>query len=292
MSLLALHPDATALDALRAALVLLFAVLQAGMAFWPDLRGWPETISSRSAALSTPVVPVPAAFSIWGLIFLACGTFGVWQALPANWGDPLLRHLGWVALALFAANTLWEAWVPRRGLDWISVAIITAELGLALWLLLIVASAGLDGWAWWLVAFPFQLFGGWVSAALFVNLSSTMIRPFVGAPVAATGPDPRRPAVALALVGSATALGLGVTILSGAWPYALAVAWALGGIVAANRPRTALGGTAIAGVAALALAALVSPAAAQAQSVEETPAVKTIPTPTLDVAYLERSTGP
>ena len=288
------HPDATALDALRAGLVLLFAVLQAVMAFWPDLRGWRDTISTRSAALDTPVVPVPPTFAIWGLIFLSCAAFGVWQALPANWGDPLLRQVGWIALALFAGNVLWEAWVPRRGLDWASVAIIVAELVLGLWLLFAVSGAGLAGWGWWLVAFPFQLFAGWVSAATFVNLSSTMVRPHAGGPVAETGADPRRPAVALALIGAAVVLGLVVSILSGAWPYALAVAWALGGIVAANLARTTIAGTAGAGALALALAVAVSPAAAQTDPMTEDHAMKTIATPALDIAYLERgpSDGP
>ena len=262
MPLLTLHPDATTLDAIRAGLVLLFAVGQATMAFWPDLRGWTNTISTRSAALDNPVVPVPPAFAIWGLIFLFCFAFGVWQALPANLGDPFLRSIGWVALALFAGNVAWEAWVPRHGLDWTSVAIIIAELALALWLLFAVVSAELTGADWWLVAFPLALFAGWVSAATFVNLSSTMVRPFVGESVAATGPDPRRPAVALALIGSVVALGLVVTFLSGSWPYALAVAWALGGIILANRSRTTLAGTALAGTLAVALATFASPAIA------------------------------
>ena len=71
MPLIIPHPDATALDTLRAGLVLLFAILQAVMAFWPDLRGWRDTISTRSASLSNPVVPVPPTFAIWGLIFLS-----------------------------------------------------------------------------------------------------------------------------------------------------------------------------------------------------------------------------
>ena len=259
MPLLTPHPDATTLDVIRAALVLLFAIGQAVMAFWPDLRGWTNTISTRSAALDNPVVPVPPTFAIWGLIFLSCAAFGVWQSLPANLGNPFLRSIGWVALALFAGNVAWEAWVPRHGLDWTSVAIIVAELSLALWLLFAVVSADLTGMGWWLVAFPFALFAGWVSAATFVNLSSTMVRPFVGKPIAATGPDPRRPAVALALIGSAVALALVVTFLSGAWPYVLAVAWALGGIVLANRLQPTLAGTALAGALTIALAVLVSP---------------------------------
>jgi pimeloyl-ACP methyl ester carboxylesterase len=294
MPLLTPHPDATSLDALRIGLVLVFAILQAVMAFWPDLRGWQNTISTRSAALSTPVVPVPPTFAIWGLIFLSCGAFGVWQALPANWSDPLLRQVGWAALALFAGNVLWEAWVPRRGLDWMSVAIIVGELILALWLLFAVSQAGVEGWTWWLMAFPFQLFAGWVSAATFVNLSSTMVRPHAGGPVAETGADPRRPSVALALIGAAALLGLVMTILSGAWPYALAVAWALGGIVLANRAHATIAGTAGAGTIALALAVAVSPAAAQTSTTSENIAVLTIATPTLDIAYLERgpSDGP
>ena len=291
MPLLTPHPDATTLDVIRAALVLLFAIGQAVMAFWPDLRGWTNTISTRSAALDNPVVPVPPTFAIWGLIFLSCAAFGVWQSLPANLGNPFLRSIGWVALALFAGNVAWEAWVPRHGLDWTSVAIIVAELSLALWLLFAVVSADLTGMGWWLVAFPFALFAGWVSAATFVNLSSTMVRPFVGVPVAASGPDPRRPAVALALIGSAVALGLVVTFLSGAWPYALAVAWALGGIILANRSRTTLAGTALAGALTIAFASFVSPAAAQiAQptNLSETTSVNTVATPTLNIAYLER----
>lgn len=288
MSLLPLHPDAGALDALRAGLVLLFAIAQAVMAFWPDLRGWTHTISTRSAALDTPVVPVPPTFAIWGLIFLSCAAFGVWQALPANLGDPLLWQIGWAALALFAGNVLWEAWVPRRGLDWTSVAIIVAELVLALWLLVLVTSADLSGWTWWLVAFPFQLFAGWISAATFVNLSSTMARPFAGESVSATGPDPRRPAVALALIGAAALLGLVVTLLSGAWPYALAVAWALGGIVMANRDRATIRGTAVAGALAVVAAVLASPAAAQTFSSNRELPMHTVSTPVLDIAYLER----
>lgn len=78
MSVLVVHPDTTALDVARAASVLILAAGQAAMAFWPDLRGWPHTIASRSAALVTPVVPAPPTFAIWGLIFASCLAFGVW----------------------------------------------------------------------------------------------------------------------------------------------------------------------------------------------------------------------
>lgn len=280
--------DYLSMDGLRAALVLLLAVAQAVAAFWPDLRGWIETISTRSEALQNPVVPVPPTFAIWGLIFVSCGAFAVWQALPANLDDPLLTTLGWIAVGLFAGNALWELWVPKRGLDWISVAIIAAELLFALTLLFLVASAQLDGWAWWLVAFPFQLFAGWVSAAFFVNVSSTMMRPYVEAGDTSGAADPRRPAVALGLIGSGIVLGLLVGFASGAWPYGLAVAWALVGIVLTNRNQPTLAGTAAAGALFVALAVFVSPASAQTNLPSEEANMSTVTTSILEIAYLQR----
>ena len=274
------------LDGLRAFLVVVLAVGQALAAFWPDLRGWKNTISTRSAALGNPVVPVPPTFAIWGLIFLSCAAFAAWQALPGNLDDPLLSQIGWIAICLFAGNIVWELWVPKNGLDWASVAIIAVELILVFALLFIATAADLDGWTWWLVAFPFQLFAGWVSAAFFVNLSSTLLRPFVHREDANGGTDPRRPAVALALIGSAIILGLIAAFASGAWPYALAVCWALGGIVVTNLSKPTIAGTAVAGAVFIALAVFVSPANAQTQ-IEE-PSMSVTKTPDLEIAYLAR----
>ena len=242
-------------DVIRAAFVLALAVAQAAMAFWPDLRGGRHTIASRSAALDTPVVPVGPTFAIWGPIFLSCAAFAAWQALPANLADPLPRSIGWWAALLFAANTVWEAWVPRRDLDRTSVGLIALELGAALWLLFAVSRADLSGLRWWLVAFPFQLFAGWVSAAAFVNLSSTLRREREIGGAGSGVPDPRRTPVALALIGAAAALALVVSSRVGAWPYALAVAWAFGGIALANRSRPLVGGVGAALCAVLLVAA-------------------------------------
>ena len=267
-------PDATALDAVRAALVLALAVAQAATAFWPELRGWRHTIASRSAALGTPVVPIGPTFAIWGPIFLSCLAFGLWQALPANLADPTLRSIGWVASLLFAANVAWEAWVPRRGLDAVSVALVALELVAALWLLVAIGRSGPSGARWWLVAFPFQLFAGWVSAAAFVNLSSTLRRAAETDPVRRGALDPRRTPVALALIIAAATLAFAVSLTVGAWPYTLAVAWAFGGIVLANRARPGIARASAALAAALlAVAAL----AAATGTPHERRAVHTLP---------------
>jgi hypothetical protein len=212
-------------DGLRALIVLLLAVGQALMAYWPELRRWPETIPTRSARFTTPVVPVGWAFAIWGLIFLACLGFSVWHALPAHLDDPLLRTLGWLAAAVFAINIAWEYHVPTRDIDETSVVLIVLALVVllaALWRLDGAAMAGIERW---LVRAPFELFAGWISAATFVNLSSALRRRGL---VVGTG-------ASLALIAGALLLSGAVAALSGSLIYALVTAWALFGIAVANR---------------------------------------------------------
>lgn len=216
-------------DGARALLVLLFAIGQAVMAYLPDAARWTETISSRSADLRNPVVPIDWAFAIWGLIFLSCLAFAGWQLLPGNLDDPLARQIGWAAAALFAGNVLWEYYVPKRALDFVSVAIILVELGIVLWVLFTIAARAesLSPTEFWLVFAPFQIFAGWVSAAVFVNTASALQR----------GGTAITPAISAGMIGAAGALGAAVAWETGGWLYAGAVAWALFGLIVANTTR-------------------------------------------------------
>jgi len=247
------------LDGLRAVLVLLLAVSQCLMAFWPDLRRWPHTTATRSAALDTPLVPVGPTFAIWGLIFAGCIAFGIWQALPAALDHPMARQIGWLAALVFAANTAWEYVVPKAGMGWASVTLAVVELlGLGLILMLLArGSSGLGPLEWWVVAAPFQLFGGWVTAAVVVNLSSVLRAKGVSM-------GPARSTIALLGAGAAA---VAVTLASGAAIYALAVTWALGGIALAARPhaeRAPVLAATLALIATLWLAVAAAPAPARA----------------------------
>lgn len=214
------------IDGLRALLVLVLAIGQAVMAYWPDLRNWPETISSRSARYSTPVVPIGWAFAIWGLIFLTCFGFAIWHALPANLGDPFLRQLGWFAAAIFAINIAWEFYVPKRDIDWGSVALIVFSLALLLSVVSLLHHGTPDGVLGFVaVSLPFQLFAGWITAATFVNLSSTLEMSGIRIGTKSS----------LLLLALAVLLGGVVSFMTGMIAYAMVVAWALFGIVMANR---------------------------------------------------------
>ena len=215
-------------DGARALAVLLFAAAPPIMGQWPEWRRWPETVPKRSAKQSLPIVPIEWAFAIWGLIFLSCGAFAIWQILPDQLDDPLLRRIGWLAAAAFALNTIWEYHVPKRDIDWGSVALISAALMVLLTILFrLEAAEPHDSTTFWLVAAPLQLLAGWISAATFVNLGSTL---------KLSGVRVGR-GLCLTLLLCAGVLGTGVALWSGAPVYASAVGWALFGIVVANRVR-------------------------------------------------------
>ena len=288
-------------DVTRIVLVLIAAGGQALMACWPDLRGWPQTIATRSVALDTPIVPPGWAFAVWGPIFLSSAAFAVYHALPSSRNDPFLAQVGWGAALLFSLNVLWAALVPRRGLDWTSVAVIVAELAVALTLLGWTVGAGLEGARYWLVGFPLQLFAGWVSVAAVVNLSSTMRR---ARPSNPRLPDPGTLRVSLALLAVAAAPCTVIALASGSMAYAVAAGWGLAALSAkSTSPRPIRAGGAVAAAFVLAGAVLTSAAAALPPNHEpptnevtapmnhsptSMPTHETARTSDLDIAFLRR----
>jgi hypothetical protein len=184
-------------------------------------------------------VPWPPFFAIWAVIFALSFGFAAWQALPQNLADPLLRKLGWFAIAAWALNTAWEWHVPRRDLDWTSVALIAAALAVLLGAVATIRAAEvpLDGWRFWLGVAPLQLLAGWISAATWVNLGSTL--KWSGVTV--------RTSWQLGLLLVAGGLGAVIAAFSGSLVYAGPIVWALLGIVIHNIVRDrnlVLGGTA------------------------------------------------
>lgn len=237
------------IDGLRALTVLILAIGQAVMAYWPDLRNWPETISSRSARYSTPVVPIGWAFAIWGLIFLACLGFAIWHALPANLDDPFLRQLGWFAAAIFAINITWEFYVPKRDIDWGSVALIVLSLALLLSVVMLLHHNSQDSvFGFVAVSLPFQLFAGWITAATFVNLSSTL--KMTGIHIGTKS--------SFSLLALAVLLGGMVSFMTGMIAYSMVIAWALFGIVMANRESDGNTGVARAALLTIPIAPLLA----------------------------------
>ena len=184
-----------------------------------------------------PVQPAGWAFSIWGLIYawlIAHAAYGLWR----HRSDPLWDAPRWPLIASLALGASWLEVANRAPI--LATVQIVAMLGLALWAL---ARSPRGPGRWWRIA-PVALYAGWLTAASGVSAGVVLIGHGVLGATAAT----------LAMLALVLATALIVQRRNRHAPeYALAVAWALAGIVAANLGADGLiAGAAGAGIMALA----------------------------------------
>ncbi|HEY8611471.1 MAG TPA: hypothetical protein VIL69_09310 [Roseomonas sp.] len=219
-------------DQLRRLLCLILPWVQIFTAFLPAL-GFGTSMAAVSAASRTPVVPAGYAFSIWSIIFLLAAAYGIWQFLPASHGSTLARRTGWPLAGSFAANTLWQVTSQLTGsVGFGLLVIILVSLACALTALFIARGTPEPGIGpRWIVTPLTGLLAGWLTAASFVNLSSAarqagmLPEQGLGGTLAAV--------VILFAAGGAAAAITWLLRRDALW-FAVAVAWAFVGVVAAN----------------------------------------------------------
>lgn len=219
-------------DLLRRVLVLGLALAPPVAAVW-TLRGQEFDQAAPFRSEKPLIEPAGYAFVIWRVIFVGVLAFAVYQALPGQAADPLLRQVGYPAAAALAFTTVWLL-AASGGSLWGTVAAVTgmlAALGLVVGRL---AALGPDvpGAEYFLVVFPLSLYAGWVTAAFFVNVAAAAKE---SGWLRGEGAE-RRWSVGLLLV--ATGIVGGVLWASGGNAgYAGGAAWALAAVVVANRRR-------------------------------------------------------
>lgn len=180
--------------------------------------------------VDTAAEPAGYAFAIWGPIYLGCLAFSIVQLLPRIRHLPPLARIRLPAILLFAGSTIWLA-AARFGPSWATVPIIWGMLAAALACFVPLArTRPLAPLLRFAGLWPFGLYAGWLTAAAFVNSAS--ILPAVGVGGLGLGADP----IAVVMVAGTALVALAVLrTCAGALPYAVAVAWALVGIMVANR---------------------------------------------------------
>lgn len=243
--------DATLWDRARQTAVLISAIGQSTVPVLPSL-GFGQEVGDRSDVVKTPLTPVDAAFSIWGLIFAACLVYAVHQALPREGSRPLFRAIGWPTALAFTSNALWELDVIFRGFGSLSVALIVMILFAILTAHVRYRRLGaaVDPVYRWTTGPAIGLLSGWISAATVVNLASVSLLFGSDLPTSTV-------AAILALLAAALfATGVQYVAGSSAW-YGGAFAWAAAGIAMANG-ENAIGWVAAAVALAIVAAATLS----------------------------------
>lgn len=238
-------------DRLRQGANLVFAVGQAAAPALTPLLGLPF-VGEVSDRYPTYVVPAGYAFSIWSLIFALSLVYAVWQALPAQRENPLLRHVGWLTAAAFAGSTLWEFAFPA-GLYNVSVAlIVTTLVMLALAVGRMAAwRAPLSGAERWLVWIACGVYLGWITVATVANVAQTLVA--YGVMELGLGGE----AWGMVMLVAAAVIAALVTLATRNPGYPLAVAWALVAVYVARRAPPVVTQSATVGSVALAAAGVV-----------------------------------
>jgi hypothetical protein len=199
-------------------------------------------------------VPAGYVFSIWGIIYLGLIAFAIYQALPAQRENALIRK---ISPAYWIGNLANTVWIFLWHYEFFPLTLI-AMVALLVSLLFIYrqlsgTSPGLGRNQRWFIKTPFSIYLGWISVATIANVSQVLF--YIG--WGAWGIS----AAAWATLFIATAAVLGVLML---WrendvPYVLVLVWALIGIAFSQAGTVLVANTSWLAVGTLTLALVLLP---------------------------------
>ena len=158
-------------DVARQAANVLGAIFQIAVAVWIG-----PAVGRISGENPTLVVPGDYAFAIWTPIFLLALVYAVYQAIPSNREDALLRRVGWFSALAYFSNGIWQIVFPAREFvlsQVVFVAILAGAVGA--FVLLQRGSGSVSRFDRWIVAPAFGLLAGWVTAAFFVGFVTILV---------------------------------------------------------------------------------------------------------------------
>lgn len=180
------------------------------------------------------ITPANYAFAIWGVIYLGLIGFGIYQLLPAQRRNPLLRRVDYALMVACVAQAIWVYLFLSR-LFWLSVV---AMLGILLPLIYIYRSLDpqrqrLPRSDKWLVQVPLSIYFGWITVATIVNVALALFNQGWNG----WGFAPQGWTIILLIIAAAIAAVISVQRRDAA--YVLVIAWAL--IAIAVRQANLLG---------------------------------------------------
>lgn len=182
-----------------------------------------------SAAGQEPILlPAGYTFSIWGFIYPAAIVYGIYQALPGQRTNPLLRRIGWPTAFAFGCITLWSIatiFDPLR----LTPPLFFGALAALLYAMYQTSRAHLTTAERWCVLVPLSVYAAWSTVGSIANTTTSLYG--LGYTQLGLG-EPAWATIMLLIAGALTSF----TVLAnrGNRPYAAGIIWALVGIAVAN----------------------------------------------------------
>jgi len=186
---------------------------------------WAGTnIGDISAKYPVSITPAGYAFLVWGLIYFALGVFLVWQVLPRNRENKVVKKD--INVIFIVAMAFQSAWVPAFCYEKLLLSSIFM-LGIYISLLVLYVRLNLSKNATKLLRTPFSFWFSWISVANLINITITLKYQF-GSTTFASEQWSEIVIIAASLIASLFTLGL-IDL-----PYGGVAIWALIGIFIAN----------------------------------------------------------
>jgi len=204
-------------------LATLSTIVVNGLANALPLNG--KTTGEISDGLKNYFAPAGYVFSIWGLIYLALIAFAIYQALPAQRDNPLLKRIGYLYALSCLANGAWIFLWHYERFAWTLVVMVVLLLSLiAIYLRVGIGRRRVSNADKWFVQIPFSIYLGWITVATVANVTALLS----ALQWDGWGLDPRAWAAIVIVVAAAIASAVGIT--RGVIGYGLVIIWALIGI--------------------------------------------------------------
>jgi hypothetical protein len=120
-------------------------------------------------------VPAGYVFAIWGVIYVGLIAYAVFQALPSQRKNPVLRRTGYLVVVSCLANSVW---LPLWHYGQFPLTMIVM-FGLLAVLILIYLELGIgrtkaSATETWAVRVPFSVYLGWITVATIANATDLL----------------------------------------------------------------------------------------------------------------------
>jgi translocator protein len=217
-------------DRLRQVLNLVFAIGQVATTYVTVTTGADEQFSSRGS-IDPPIIPAEYTFiGIWTIIYASTIAYAIYQALPGQRENELLRRIGFWTAAAFAGTSLWLIAAGQNQV-WLTVAIFFGILAalLVAFVQLIRPDRALSYAERYLVVAPISIYSAWATIGTIANTAAALNESGVTNVVVA----PQSWAIIMLVIAGTIAAFVATVSRGNLW-YVLTILWALLGIVVAN----------------------------------------------------------
>lgn len=120
-------------------------------------------------------VPAGYVFSIWGIIYIGLIAYTIYQTLPKQTANPILRKTGWLITLSNLANGSW-IFFWHYGFYVVTLMIMSILLVVLImvYLRLDIGRTRFNTLEKWVIAIPISIYLGWITVATMANATAVL----------------------------------------------------------------------------------------------------------------------